>query len=279
MIGTRVQPRRPRITSRPSMPGSPRSRTTRSGCLRAASVSAASPVGGEVDVVAARAQVRRRARAGSGARRRRRGCGVTRRARSLSDDREPAAGRVLDLELAAHRLDEALRDREAEPDARRRAGESPSRWNGSNRRSRSRGGRRARGRSPAGRRRRRRRPAVDPTRDARRASTRPRSRSRSRAPARAGRGRRARAAASRARRLDDVGAAPRLRERRRDHLFESDRSRRSISSAPVWSRLMSSRLPTSRSAGRSPRRSSRGTRAAPPASSRRRAGAGSSPTP
>ena len=33
------------------------------------------------------------------------------------DHRQPAARRVLDLELAAHRLDEALRDREAESDA------------------------------------------------------------------------------------------------------------------------------------------------------------------
>ena len=39
-----VQPRRPLMTSRPLMPGSPRSRITASGGCRAASSSAASPV-------------------------------------------------------------------------------------------------------------------------------------------------------------------------------------------------------------------------------------------
>ena len=59
MIGTGVQPRRPRITSTPSMPGQAEveDRRGRGACAPRAS-SAASPVGGEVDVVAARAQVR-----------------------------------------------------------------------------------------------------------------------------------------------------------------------------------------------------------------------------
>ena len=43
-MGTSVQPRRPSITSSPSMPGRPRSRITASGRCRCASVSAASPV-------------------------------------------------------------------------------------------------------------------------------------------------------------------------------------------------------------------------------------------
>ena len=57
MIGTCVQPRRPRITSTPSMPGRPRSRMTTSGCWRAASVERLLAGRGEVDVVAACAQV------------------------------------------------------------------------------------------------------------------------------------------------------------------------------------------------------------------------------
>ena len=246
MIGTA----RPAAQAR----GSPRGRRCRAGRGRGRrrrgagaprAASAASPVGGEVDVVAARAEVDRRARAGSAARRRRRGRGSFGRPQALSDDREPAAGRVLDLELAAHRLDEAPRDREAEPDACRRWLESPSRWNGWNSRSRSAGGmpgprsttRRSTRPSTA--------PAVDPHRRLRRARTRPRCRhvgeraleqAGSAGPRAASRARRARPTSSR-----DAEAA----QRRRDDLLEADARWRRISSAPVCSRLMSSRLPTS----------------------------------
>ena len=118
MIGTRVQPRRPRITSMPSMPGRPRSRITSVGMMRAPRASSASsPVAGEVDVVAAGPEVRCRGPAGSAARRRRRGSRVTCAACSARRPSvQPAAGGVLELELAAHRLDEALGDGEAEPD-------------------------------------------------------------------------------------------------------------------------------------------------------------------
>ena len=56
-IGTVLHPRSPRITSTPSMPGSPRSSTTTSGWWPAASVERVLAVGREVDVVAAGAQV------------------------------------------------------------------------------------------------------------------------------------------------------------------------------------------------------------------------------
>ena len=56
-IGTVLHPRRPRITSTPSMPGRPRSSTTTSGWWPAASVERVLAVGREVDVVAAGAQV------------------------------------------------------------------------------------------------------------------------------------------------------------------------------------------------------------------------------
>ena len=57
MIGALLQPRRPRMTSVPSMSGSPRSRMTRSGGSVAAALSAARPGGGGDDLVAARAEV------------------------------------------------------------------------------------------------------------------------------------------------------------------------------------------------------------------------------
>ena len=54
MIGASVQPRRPSITSTPSMSGSPRSRTTTSGGSREAAVKRRAPVLGQRDLVAAR---------------------------------------------------------------------------------------------------------------------------------------------------------------------------------------------------------------------------------
>ena len=138
MIGTRVQPRRPRITSTPSMPGRPRSRMTRSGCLLRGDRRAPPRRSG-------RGRRRSRARGGwcasarricgssSTTRMRRHVGGPQPQRRSVS----PPPGRVVGLDLAAHGLDEALRDGEAEPDALAAGRESPSRWNGWKSRSRS----------------------------------------------------------------------------------------------------------------------------------------------
>src|SRR3954451_18828783 len=52
MIGARVQPRRPVITSLPSMSGSPRSSTTASGGRLAAALSASAPLPPAGDAVA-----------------------------------------------------------------------------------------------------------------------------------------------------------------------------------------------------------------------------------
>ena len=79
MIGAGVQPRSPSITSTPSMSGSPRSSTIASGGWRAAAASAAAPVRGQRHLVAARAQVDRRAPGAARPRPRRRGPWLTAR--------------------------------------------------------------------------------------------------------------------------------------------------------------------------------------------------------
>ena len=244
MIGTWVQPRRPRITSTPSMPGRPRSRMTRSGCLRAASVERGFAGGREVDVVAAGSEIR------------------AERAKDLrlvvddedpghsrglqaNDHREPAAGSVLDLDRASHRLDEPLRDREAEPDTFAR---------GSSRRAAGTGGTSARARLPA-RRGRGRRPHVDAAVDGPGDDPRsdPRRRVRpaalaidvgERALEQPGVGEHRRAASSGTSTSTSAAAVAEAAQRGGNDLVEADRLWVDARAAPVWRRLMSSRLPT-----------------------------------
>ena len=123
------------------MSGSPRSSTTRSGRWRAASCSAISPVPAASTVVAARA-------AGSSTSARRI-CGSSSTTRTQSRHRSSyptgqrddgggaAAGRVVELELTVHRVDETAGHGQAEPDAAVAVDASPSRWNGRKTRSRS----------------------------------------------------------------------------------------------------------------------------------------------
>ena len=160
------------------------------------------------------------------------------------DHRQPAAGGVLDLDPAAHRLDEPFRDREPESDPVAAAGVAEPLEGEEH---------------PLAFRRRDARPAVDdPHVDAavHRAGCDPRaavlgrvvrqrSRSRSRAPARAGRRRRGPAAATRVDRARrPQRAVAETTKRSRKHLVEVDGFLRGSRGAPVWRRLMSRRLPT-----------------------------------
>ena len=259
MIGTWLQPRRPWITSTPSMPGRPRSSDDEVGMLARGELEGRLAGWGEVDLVAAGAEVRARARAGSAARRRRRGCGSSARLQA-HDHRQPAAGGVLDLDLAAHRLDEALRDREAEPDAVAAAGVAESLEGQEHPLALGRRDARAAVDDPhvdvaVDR------PGRDPRRRRARASARPRSRSRWRARARAGRRRRGPAGSDSGRSSATSAARePRLRGRpaapRRDR--RAPRGSRARRSGAGSCRAGCRRV---RSGGRSPRRSWRGTRA------------------
>ena len=273
----------PSITSMPSMPGSPRSRTTTSGWWRAASVERVLAGRGEVDVVATRLQVDPER---------------PQDLRLVVDDEDaasslaapsaaamtivsPPPGVSSIVELAAHRLDEPARHREAEPDARAVAGRVAEPLERLEHRARGRRG------------------GMPGPRSTTRRSTRSCDRARLDAD-RAIAGRRGNGV------VDEVGdraleqrgigvhARQRLGTSTLDPIGASGRGsrappgrpprarppRRLRSSAPVWSRLMSSRLPTS-ALSRSVSSSivSRNSRA-----SRRRPGhvlaaAGSSPTP
>ena len=244
MIGTLVQPRRPRITSTPSMPGRPRSRITSVGvrCARRAS-SAVLAGRGEVDVVAAGPQVRARARAGSAARRRRRGPGHRRAPRAGRRTVSPPPG--VSSSSTAPPIASTNPRATASPSptpspaaSRRVAG--TARTSG---RARPRE-RRGRGRRSGCRRRRRRR--------RRRRAAGSHQASRPMAFARVGERTLEQAgvgvdAAARppAHRAPTVGAACAEAGERRGHdLVEADRLRVRARRAPVWSRLMSRRLPT-----------------------------------
>ena len=121
MIGHRASsPRSPSTTSMPSMPGRPRSRTTTSGWSRGGQRAApSSPVGGEVDLVAARPQVdgQRPADLRLVVDDQDAASSVGRQRQARAPSVSAAARGVLDGELAAHGLDEAAGHREPEADA------------------------------------------------------------------------------------------------------------------------------------------------------------------
>ena len=99
-MGTSLQPRRPRITSRPLDAGQAEVEDDHVGWVPGGELERLLAGGGEVDVVAAGPQVGGRAPAGSAARRRRRGPGCVMRAASarLIDHGGAAAGGVVDLD-------------------------------------------------------------------------------------------------------------------------------------------------------------------------------------
>ena len=246
------------------MPGRPRSRITSVGCLRAASVERRLAGRREVDVVAPGPEVR-------GERAEDLRLVVDdedpghRAASSRDDDGEPAAGCVLELDRAAHRLDEALARRRGRVRRLRRL-ESPSRWNGRNIRSRSSAG------TPGPRStiRTSTPPSTAPasTRGGGRVGeNRPWRSSMMLASARSSRP----ASALTRRHVSGTSSADRgaawaeAAERRRNDLVEADRLRVELERAGLEPAHVEQIADQARSGGRSPRRSCRGTRAAPPA--------------
>ena len=219
------------------------------GMVAGASCSASSPVGGQVDLVAAGPQVGRQ-RPADRARRRRRGprpsrrrppVGLARRHLQLMTIVVPPPGvssTSSSPPMASTKPRATARPRPTPAPCRG----SPRRWKGWNTRSSVGGmpGPRSTTRTSTGR-------ATSPasTRTgAGRASGPGRWPPGWPPPARAAPGRRHRAAASRARRpTTSSGRSPEARERGGHHLLEADRPEAG-STAPAWMRLMSSRLPT-----------------------------------